>query len=187
MLHLFPHMKLFHFFFGPQVISLRSCEWISQEIEHQYGQDRETYYTVCLPSIVLLTHGLMRPNSARHSNGAIMMESVTRIIMCKMLKSSCSRGFHCATPPISCDRHTNAQRRGWKRSSCLIWIWFPPQSGVDLLKEIKLTSEPTLWASLVFCEDEKKNDAHKWRSKQRQMRLEWCEWRKGGENEGWLR
>lgn len=55
-----------------------------------------------LPSIAL-TRGLMRPNSPRRSNGTIMMEMVTRIIMCKLLRSSCSRGFRRVTPPIACD------------------------------------------------------------------------------------
>lgn len=87
----FPHVKLFHFLCWTAGDSSVSCEWISLEIEHQRGQDRKTYHTVCLPSIVL-TRGLMRPNSPRCSNGPIMMEIVTHITMWKLPKSSCSQG-----------------------------------------------------------------------------------------------
>lgn len=105
----FPHMGLFHLLCWAAGDFSMSCEWISQEIKHPYGQDRKTYYTVCFPSIVL-THRLMRPNSPRHSDGSIMMEIVTRIIMCKLLKSSCSQGFYHGAPPIACDRPMNVQK-----------------------------------------------------------------------------
>ncbi len=100
------HVKLFHFLSSGDF--LVSCEWISQEIKPQCGQDRKTYYSVCFLSFAL-THGLIRPNSPRRSNGPITMEMVTRIIMCKLLKSSCSQGFPRVTPPVPCDRYTNAQ------------------------------------------------------------------------------
>ena len=45
-------MKLFHFLSGAAGDFPVSCEWISQEIKHQYGQDRKTYYTVCFHQLL---------------------------------------------------------------------------------------------------------------------------------------
>lgn len=92
----FPHLKLFSIFLS-RLKETSSCLH-SQEIKHLYGQDRKIYYTVCFTSIAL-THGLMRPNSPHLSDGPIMMEIVTHIIMCKLMK-----GFHCAAPSITSDR-----------------------------------------------------------------------------------
>lgn len=63
----FQHMKLFHFLSWAEA----DCVCHANElpgVRHLHGQDRKTYYTLCLTSIVL-THGLMRPNSHRQSNG----------------------------------------------------------------------------------------------------------------------
>lgn len=121
-------MQLFHFLCRAAGDFSASCEWISQEIEHQYGQDRKTYYTLCFTSIVL-THGAMRPDSPHPSKGPIMIEMFTHIIMCKLLRSR-SQGF--ITPPISCDRHTNEQRRRYECNRAAISFRFdsllPPVS-----------------------------------------------------------
>ena len=57
------------------------------------------------------------------AKGPIMIEMFTRIIMCKLLRS-CSQGS--VTPSISCDRHTNEQRRGDEHNRAAISFRFHP-------------------------------------------------------------
>lgn len=118
-----PTHEAFRFFCRAAGDVSSSCEYISPEMKHRYGQDRKNYYTVCYPAIVL-TLWLMSPMSSHLSNGPIMMEAVARIMMCKLFKSSCSGGLCRVTPPIACDRLTNVwgASHDLSQSNCFICI-----------------------------------------------------------------
>lgn len=127
-----------------------------------------------LHRVLVLTNGLIRSNSPRCSNRPIMMEMVTRIIMCKLLKSSCPWGFRSVTPPIFSDSYTNAQSRICMCCSSYffyIYIWF------NLLTEIKTTSRPFF----MSCKDVKIRCTSKKRREDTIFKCEWCEWKKGKE------
>ena len=126
----------------------------------------------------------------------IMMEIVTHIMPCKLLKSSCSRGF---SPRYSShllwQKHKTHKTGDRNAVTEQLFNSDSIPSALNLPEEIKLTFETTRRTFFVFLRG-CKNTMHK-SGKQRgeigflggvrALGDSWCEWKKGGENDGWWR
>lgn len=127
---------------------------------------------LCASPSIVLTQGLMRPSSPRHSKGPIIMEMVTRIIMCKLPKSCRSRGF--STVLLCPFLLTDVQMH---RMEDVNWL--------NLYRGINLTSVTTPRSFITLREDVQ-DMMRESGGQSSGIGFEWRERREGGENEGWL-